>query len=82
MVRHLYEEYFPDSPEYAALKGKTYELCEFLVDVLKVDFSDVAFPHKVGLHQSCHGLRELRLGTPSEVNEPTFSKVRSLLESV
>ena len=27
---------------------------------------DGKFPHRVGLHQSCHGLRELRLGSSSE----------------
>jgi L-lactate dehydrogenase complex protein LldE len=38
------------------------------------------FPHRVGLHQSCHGLRELRLGRPSELMIDPFNKVRSLLE--
>jgi L-lactate dehydrogenase complex protein LldE len=28
------------------------------------------FPHRVALHASCHALRELRLGTPSETREP------------
>ncbi len=29
-----------------------------------------AFPHRVALHVSCHGLRELRLGSPTETREP------------
>jgi len=41
---------------------RTYELCEFLVDVLGVDRIEGSFPHRVGLHEGCHGLRELRLG--------------------
>ena len=40
------------------------------------------FPHRVGLHQSCHGLRELRLGSSSERNLPTFNKARRLLASL
>ena len=64
----------------ARLHARTFELCEFLVDVLKVGRIEGRFPHKVGLHQSCHGLRELRLGSGSERRVPPFDKVRSLLE--
>src|SRR5262245_23933465 len=46
---------------------RVYELCEFLVDVLGVQQVDATFPHPVALHQSCHALRELGLGTPSEL---------------
>ena len=46
--------------------GKTYELCEFLHDVLKVQHLDARCHHRVGIHQACHGLRELRLGPSSE----------------
>jgi L-lactate dehydrogenase complex protein LldE len=42
------------------------ELCEFAVEVLGVDRIPGRYPHRVGLHPSCHGLRELRLGTGSE----------------
>jgi L-lactate dehydrogenase complex protein LldE len=41
--------------EAAQIRGKIYELVEFLTDVLKVDKIDATFKHKVGLHQSCHG---------------------------
>jgi L-lactate dehydrogenase complex protein LldE len=44
-----------------------FELCEFLVDVLGVQRVEASFPYRVALHQSCHALRELGLGTPSEV---------------
>lgn len=53
-------------PEQAALRARTYELSEFLVRVLGRTELGARFPHKVGLLQSCHGLRELGLGTPSE----------------
>lgn len=63
-------------------RHRTYELCEFLTDVLKVEKLEAKFPHRVGLHQSCHGLRELRLGKSSETVGPAYSKVRQVLELV
>ena len=82
MVRHHYEEYLHGQPGFEELKHKTYELCEFLHDVLKVDRVAGSFPFRVGVHQACHGLRELRLGASSERVEPPFNKVRRLLESL
>ncbi|MFI0943470.1 (Fe-S)-binding protein [Streptomyces sp. NPDC021020] len=46
----------------AALAAKTYELTEFLVDVLGVTDVGAYFPHTVTYHPSCHGLRMLGLG--------------------
>jgi L-lactate dehydrogenase complex protein LldE len=40
----------------------TYELTEFLVDVLKVEDVGAYFPHRVTYHPTCHSLRSLRLG--------------------
>ena len=40
------------------------------------------FPHRVGLHQSCHGLRELRLGSGSERVVPRSTRSRSLCSSL
>jgi L-lactate dehydrogenase complex protein LldE len=48
----------------------TFELGEFLVNVLGVTDLQAKFPHRVALHQSCHGLRELGLGTMSERRDP------------
>jgi len=61
--------------------AKTRELCEFLHDVLEVKPRG-RFPAKVGLHHSCHGLRELRLGSGSERLVPAFSKTRTLLQGI
>jgi len=80
MVRHHYEEYFDKDPAYESLRTKCFELCEFLLDVLKIDRWEGSFPHTVGLHQSCHGLRELRMGSSSELVGESFSKPRKLLE--
>ncbi|MEU2852874.1 (Fe-S)-binding protein [Streptomyces syringium] len=42
--------------------AKTYELTEFLVDVLGVTDVGAYFPHAVTYHPTCHGLRVLGLG--------------------
>jgi len=83
MIRQHYHEYFHHSPleaAYEQVRAKTFELCEYLTDVLKVGTLTGNYPHVVGLHQSCHGLRELRLGSCTEKVGPTFSKPRQLLE--
>jgi L-lactate dehydrogenase complex protein LldE len=61
---------------------KVYELCEFLVDVLKLDSIEASFPHKVGMHQSCHGQRGLKLSQMSELHAAPFSKPEQLLKQV
>ncbi|HEX6470930.1 MAG TPA: (Fe-S)-binding protein [Streptosporangiaceae bacterium] len=45
-----------------AAPAATYELTEFLVDVLKVEDVGAYFPHRVTYHPTCHSLRSLRLG--------------------
>ena len=82
MVRHHYEQYFPGDAAYHKVSQKTFELCEFLHDILKVDSLPGRFPYRVGFHQSCHGLRELRLGSSSEIVGPSFSKARKYLEAL
>lgn len=82
MVRHHYDDYFAGEPAFTQFKHRVFELCEFLVDVAKVEATRRPFPHRVGLHQSCHGLRELRLGRPSEEMAAPFNKTRSLLEKM
>ena len=65
-----------------AIRSKVYELVEFMTDVLKVEKLDAVFPHKVGIHHSCHGLRGLHLSQMSELNAPVFSKPQQLLNMV
>jgi L-lactate dehydrogenase complex protein LldE len=60
----------------------TIELCTFLHDVLKVTQLPGKFPHKVSLHNSCHGVRELHLSSPSELNIPRYNKIKDLLQLV
>lgn len=46
----------------AAVAAKTYELSEFLVDVLGVTDVGAYYPHTVTYHPTCHSLRLLRVG--------------------
>jgi L-lactate dehydrogenase complex protein LldE len=64
------------------IRNSVYEICEFLTDVLKVTSLSANFPYRVGLHQSCHGQRGLRLSSMSERNEKPFSKLQELLSMV
>ncbi len=82
MVRHHYEQILGPSDRLNAVAHKTYELCEFLTDVLKANGLSGRFPHRVGLHQSCHALRELRLAADSERMVTGPDKPRQLLASL
>ncbi len=63
MVRTHYGELFADDPAMAkraeALAAKTYELTQFLVDVLKVERVAGRFDGTITYHESCAGLREM-----------------------
>ena len=65
------------------VRARTYELVEFLHDVLRVEaFPWAVFRHKVGLHNGCATLRSLREAKMSEIDEPPFSKPMNLLSKV
>ena len=71
-------------PNYVAVASKTYEIIEFLQEILKVTHlpKSVSFPHTVSIHQSCHGLRALHHATPSELQLPYHSRLASILALV
>jgi L-lactate dehydrogenase complex protein LldE len=77
---HLHDEKQPEAAENVS--HKIYELTSFLTDVLKVKNLDAKFPHRVGVHQSCHGQRGLHISSMSELVEPEYSKPLSLLKMV
>ena len=81
---HIKEHLHSDKNEQGAaqIKKHIYELVEFLTDIVKVENLAAAFPYRVGLHQSCHGQRGLRLASMSERAETPFSKPKSLLNMV
>ncbi|MCH5309183.1 MAG: (Fe-S)-binding protein [Prevotella sp.] len=62
--------------------GKIMDVVEFLHDVAKVSTRLGKFPHKVSLHNSCHGVRELGLSSPSEEHIGKFNKIKDLLALV
>lgn len=62
MIKHHWPELFagqPDEDEALAVAGRTYELTEFLVDVLDLRLSDLGEPIKVAIHSSCSARREM-----------------------
>lgn len=66
-----------------SIASKAMDVVEFLHDVLKVKSLPSKFPHRVSLHNSCHGVRELHLSSPKEImTPPPFNKIRDLLELV
>jgi L-lactate dehydrogenase complex protein LldE len=68
--------------EAVQVRRKVYELTEFLTDILKIDHLDAVFPHKVGVHQSCHGQRGLKISQMTELVAAPFSKPLQLLNMV
>ncbi len=83
-VLHVREHFnkLPPSTALEHLRKNTFELSEFLHKVLKVESFPKAFPHKVGLHLSCHGQRGLRLAQSSEIVGTPYSVLHSLLAKV
>ncbi len=83
MVRQHYSPFFDDNDTCAAtVRKRTLELSEFLVNVLNVSSLPGQFAHTVGIHQSCHGLRELRLSPSSEIQTERPALLHSLLETL
>lgn len=72
----------PQTKAVEHIRSRTLDIAEFLLDVLQIKSLAAHFPHKVGLHQSCHGLRGLRLGKGSERVGEAFSKTEQLLQMV
>jgi L-lactate dehydrogenase complex protein LldE len=81
---HIKDHLHDDKHEDAAqnIRKKIFELTEFLVDILQVEKLDAKFPYKLGMHQSCHGQRGLRLSQMSELVAAPFSKPLQLLKMV
>lgn len=81
-VYHVREHFniLKQTDEVKKVRQNTFELCEFIVDILKTEDLKIEFPYRVGVHQSCHGLRGLRLGSSSELVVQRYSKVHRLLE--
>jgi L-lactate dehydrogenase complex protein LldE len=77
---HLRSERNPE--EASAIRQGIFEVTEFLTDILNVEGIKARFPFRVGVHESCHGQRGLRLSSISECVEAPFSKPLRLLKLV
>lgn len=71
-----------EGKHFCLSSDKIMDVCEFLHDIIKVKSLPGKFPHKVSLHNSCHGVRELNLSSASELNIPGYSKIKDLLQLV
>ena len=75
MLKKFYPDLFAGQPEAEAaqaLSDKCWEFSEFLVNKLGVTSVGAKFPHRVTIHDGCHGLRELNGKQP----------IRKLLQAV
>ena len=70
------------TPDVTKVREAIHELCDFIVNVLKIKNVGASFSAKVGVHKSCHGLRGLRLGSCSERVGESFSYIEDLLHEV
>lgn len=60
-VREGYPRLLDNYREHACVDARIWEICEFLHDVVKPARLDARFPHRVSLHNSCHGVRKMGL---------------------
>lgn len=65
MIRHHYPVLFADDPDLGrqarALADRTFELVSFLTDVMGVDKVEAKLDGSVTYHDSCSGLREMKI---------------------
>ncbi len=81
-VRH-HMNAIEQTDEVTHVRTHSYDLVEFLHDILKVEaFPWANFPHKVAIHYNCNALRGLRHASMSERREAFFSKPKNLLEKI
>lgn len=78
-VRCYYPRLMKGDNHPCTVSKKTMDIVEFLHDVLKIKSLPGSFPHVVSIHNSCHGVRELGLSSPSERNIAKFNKIKDVL---
>ncbi len=81
MIRHHWPELFAGEPDEAAacaIAARTYELTEFLVDVLDIRLQDLGKPTRVAIHTSCSARREMGIADRIESLVGQLTKVEVL----
>ena len=81
-VRTHYPRLLSGEKHVCETSTKTMDIVEFLHDILQVKTLPGRFPFVVSVHNSCHGVRELGLSAPTELNIPTYNKMVDLLQLV
>lgn len=81
-VKENYDNILKPHNHVCKTAQKVRDIVEFLHDDLKISSLPSKFPHKVSIHNSCHGVRELGLSNPSERGLPYMNKIRNLLNLV
>jgi L-lactate dehydrogenase complex protein LldE len=73
----------PQTDDVRKVRQSTFDLVEFVHDILKVDaFPWASFPHRVAYHNNCNALRGLGHASMSELHVEPFSKPLDLLRKV
>jgi L-lactate dehydrogenase complex protein LldE len=71
MVKHGYLELFADDPSWLLraqeLAARTYEITEYLVDILGIEQFNAQFQGQVTYHSSCHLLRDMGIDRQPQV---------------
>src|ERR1700741_1042269 len=81
-VHHVRDNFdaIEQTDEVKEVRSRTFELVEFLHDILKVDaFPWARFQHSVAIHNSCSSVRGLGIAKPSEIVGVPFDKTANLL---
>ena len=83
MIRNHYVNLSPSFELYRSTLDKVYEFGSFMLDHELHKRVAVHYPRRVGIHQGCHGLRELGLGSCSEhVHSSEISTMEVLLRDI
>ncbi len=81
MIKHHWPELFegqPDKEQACALASRTYELTEFLVQVLQLQLQDLGDPVRIAVHTSCSARREMGVAEHIETLVGQLDKVEIL----
>jgi L-lactate dehydrogenase complex protein LldE len=81
-VKFNYPKMLKESGHLCRASDKIYDVCAFVHDILRPASLPGIFPHKVSVHNSCHGVRELKLSSAGELHIPRYSKIKDLLSLV
>lgn len=79
MIKHHWPELFEgefDEDKAVAIANRTYELTEFLVDILDLKLEDLGPPTKAAIHTSCSARREMKVADKIESLVAQLSNVR------